>query len=118
MPEIIEKITKEELETLIKQILEDFIYGREQKVKELSLIERIIRVEEEIKALKEIERTRFEVSDKRFETIQNEIKTYSTKGFEVLEKRLSVMQWLMGASLAFISIIVVILGIYKILVNL
>ncbi|MGB9823349.1 MAG: hypothetical protein ACP5O9_06625, partial [Thermodesulfovibrio sp.] len=76
MPEVIEKISKQELEALVKEIVENFVRQNEQRVKEFSLIERIIRVEEELKALREIENARFEASEKRFEAILSEMKAY------------------------------------------
>ncbi len=47
---IIKTVVQDEIKTNI----EDFMRQSELRAKELSLIERIIRVEEEIKALKEI----------------------------------------------------------------
>ncbi len=80
-------ITREEVEKIVaekvKEALEEFVRKGEEKIKELSLIERIIRVEEELKALREIEQARFEASEKRFEALQREIKA----GFEAFEKR-------------------------------
>ncbi len=51
-------------------------------MKELSLIERVVRVEE-LKALREVVEKRFEVMDERFEALQREM----DKRFEALEKR-------------------------------
>ena len=51
---IIQAVVTQEVKTNI----EEFLRQSEIKAKELSLIERVIRVEEELKALKEIEKTR------------------------------------------------------------
>lgn len=88
MPEVIEKISRQELETLVKEIIENFVRQNEQRAKELSLIERIIRVEEELKALREIENARFEAAEKRFEAIQNEMRVYH----EATERRFEAIQ--------------------------
>ena len=50
---IIQAVVTQEVKTNI----EEFLHQSEIKAKELSLIERVIRVEEELKALKEIEKT-------------------------------------------------------------
>ncbi len=44
----------------------EFIRVSEAKLKELSLIERVIKVEEELKALREFVERRFEVLEGRF----------------------------------------------------
>ncbi|GAB5046918.1 hypothetical protein [Thermodesulfovibrio sp. TK110] len=105
MPEIIEKISKEELEILVKEIIENFVRQNEQKARELSIIERVIRVEEEIKALREIENARFESTEKRFEAID--------KRFDAIEKRFQFLQWFMGVGFTFISILIAIFGLIR-----
>ncbi len=71
-----------------------------QGLKELSLIERVVRVEEELKALREFVEKRFEVMDerfaflaremdKRFEALQREM----DRRFEALERRFQFFQW-------------------------
>ena len=67
-----EAISREEIEQIVKSIVqksvetavEEFVRRNDQRAKELSLMERIVRVEEELKALREIEAHRFEVSEK------------------------------------------------------
>jgi len=85
-----ESIPIEQIETIVKAILQDHLktaieefvrQNDEQKAKELSLIERIIRVEEELKALKEIELARFEAIEKRFEAVD--------KRFEALQREMN-----------------------------
>ncbi len=105
MPEIIEKISKEELEILVKEIIENFVRQNEQKARELSIIERVIRVEEELKELREIENARFEATEKRFEAID--------KRFDAIEKRFQFLQWFMGVGFTFISILIAIFGLIR-----
>jgi len=88
MPEVLENISREELEAIVKEIIEQFVRQNEQKAKELSIIERIIRVEEELKALRAIEHARFEAVEKRFEAIQNEMRAYR----EAADKRFEAIQ--------------------------
>ncbi|GAQ94758.1 hypothetical protein TAGGR_1943 [Thermodesulfovibrio aggregans] len=137
MPEVIEKISKQELEAIVKEIIEDFVRQNEQRAKELSIIERVIRVEEELKALREIENARFEAMEKRFEALQREMKAYyeatdkrfeamekrfeamdkrfeaMDKRFEAMEKRFQFLQWFMGAGFTFISILIAIFGLIR-----
>ncbi|WP_353683988.1 hypothetical protein V4D30_08920 [Thermodesulfovibrio sp. 3907-1M] len=93
MPEVIEKISREELETLVKEIIEGLVRQNEQRARELSIIERIIRVEEELKALREIENARFDAMQERFEVIQQQMKAYH----EAVDKRFEAIQQQMKA---------------------
>jgi len=140
-----EKIPKEELIRIIKPLIAEqlsaFIREHELKAKEISLIERIIRVEEELKAQREIiaslqreMNARFEAMDKRFEALQREMdkrfealqremdkrfeavdKRFEAmdKRFESLEKRLSFLQWLMAGGFTFVSILITIINFLK-----
>jgi len=76
-----EAISREEIEQIVRSIVqksvetavEEFVRRNDQRAKELSLMERIVRVEEELKALREIEAHRFEVSEKIFEALLGEM---------------------------------------------
>ncbi|AFG38382.1 hypothetical protein [Spirochaeta africana] len=57
-----------------------------------ALIERIVRVEEGLKALHDQMDLRFEQVDKRFE----EMLHYMDKRFEAFDKRFVILQWVMG----------------------
>jgi len=83
---IIQAVVTQEVKTNI----EEFLRQSEIKAKELSLIERVIRVEEELKALKEIEKTRFEAMEKRFTTLQ----------------------WFIGIGFTVISILIAVFGLF------
>ncbi|HOM88649.1 MAG TPA: hypothetical protein PLX22_11085, partial [Spirochaetota bacterium] len=74
----------------VKTNIEEFLRQSEIKAKELSLIERVIRVEEELKALKEIEKARFEAMEKRFTTLQ----------------------WFIGIGFTVISILIAVFGLF------
>jgi len=103
---------KEELIPLIKTVVQDevktnieeFMRQSELRAKELSLIERIIRIEEELKALKEVEKARFETIEARFETIEAR--------FEAIEKRFTSLQWFIGIGFAIISILIAVFGLF------
>lgn len=109
-PEVWEDFLKDYVSRFIREELERFVLSNEQKAKELSLIERVIRVEEELKALREIESARFEAMERRFEALQREMNARFEalqkemnarfesidKRFEATEKRLTFLQWFLG----------------------
>ena len=91
-------LKKEELVDMIRSLiaeqLEAYVREHELKAKELSLLERIIRVEEELKAQREIIASlqkemivRFEAMDERFVVLQREM----DRRFGVIEKRFEAM---------------------------
>ncbi len=90
---IIQAVVTQEVKTNI----EEFLRQSEIKAKELSLIERVIRVEEELKALKEIEKARFEAMETRF---------------EAMEKRFTTLQWFIGVGFIAISILIAVFGLF------
>ena len=115
-----EVLKKEELIKIIKSLVaeqvEAYVRKHEEKMKEFSLLERIIRVEEELKAQREIIASlqremsaRFEAVDKRFESLQREM----DKRFESVEKRLSFLQWFMAGGFTFISILITLVNFLK-----
>ena len=78
--------------------------------REIDLIERSIRVEEELKAQREIMENRFEAMDKRFEQIDKRFEAVQIQmdtrfdamqkqmdtRFDAVEKRFNSLQWTMG----------------------
>ena len=72
--EIIEKYLNEKLDNIVKK------YSQEREIPEkLSLLERAIRVEEELKTQRDLMEKSFELIEKRFEQVD--------KSFELIEKR-------------------------------
>ncbi len=119
----LEEITRADIEGLIgtviesrlKTAIEEYVRSNETRAKELSLIERVVRVEEELKALREIEAARFEAMEKRFESLQREMNARFEavdKRFEAMDKRFSSIQWLIGIGFTFISILIALFGLY------
>ena len=104
------------VEKLVREFLVEFVKENELKIRELSLMERIVRVEEELKALREIQIAQFEAIEKRFEALQREMdKRFEAmevrfeaidKRFEVIEKRLNFMQWFIGIGFTIVSILI------------
>ncbi len=99
------RLMREEAQSLIGEKIVEFVRANEQRAKELSLLERIIRVEEELKALRQIEADRFlaindrfvsidkrfEAMDKRFEAMDKRFETIE-KRFEAMDKRFEALQ--------------------------
>ncbi|MDW8095128.1 MAG: hypothetical protein RMI63_08950, partial [Caldimicrobium sp.] len=91
---------KEELEGWIASMIEkilrekftDFVMEHEKKAKEISLIERLIRVEEELRSMREFEERRFEAllteMNTRFEALQREMDAR----FEAMNARFEALQ--------------------------
>ncbi|ROR03222.1 hypothetical protein [Desulfosoma caldarium] len=88
--EAVERALAERLPVLLSEHLEQYVRGGEAQLKELSLLERVIRVEEELRALREIEAARFESLEKRFEALHREVQARFEavdKRFEAVDKR-------------------------------
>ncbi|MBC7358512.1 MAG: hypothetical protein H5U10_08265 [Desulfacinum sp.] len=82
---------REKLDELFAEKVAAFVAENERRSRELSLMERVVRVEQELKALREIEAARFEAMDRRF---------------EALDKRLSFLQWMIGIGFSAIALLV------------
>jgi ABC-type phosphate transport system auxiliary subunit len=107
----------------------------ELRPRDLSLLERMIRVEEELKALREIQSAqlqsfekRFEAIDKRFEALQREmnarfealeremnarfeaLEREMNARFEAVDKRFATLQWTMGVGF---SVVVALMGLLR-----
>jgi superfamily II RNA helicase len=105
--------SKQELFALFREFLEEYYKQKEKDLYEVSLIERIIRVEEELKNLrKEMEYLRKEM-EYRFEALLREMNTRfetqkreSDARFEALEKRFNFLQWTMMLGFTILSILI------------
>ncbi len=90
------------LEELVSQAVARFVAENELRAREISLVERLIRVEEELKALREIMHEYMKLTDKRFEAMERA----NQQRFEAIEKRLSFLQWFMGFGFTFIATLI------------
>jgi hypothetical protein len=117
-----EKYVSHILETRLQKAIEEFVEKNEIRLKELSLVERVVKVEEELKALREISgknfeslvremNARFEAVDKRFESLQREINTR----FEAMNKRFTSVQWMIGLFVGIPAFILVITRLLEVL---
>ena len=69
--------------------------------REIDLLERMVRVEEELKSQRELMKQGFETVDKRFESMQKQ----TDSRFESMDKRFSSLQWFMGIGFTMLAII-------------
>ena len=104
----IEKLVVKLIESRLQQAIEEYVERNELRMKELSLIDRTVRVEEELRSLREMSESkfeslqremnvrfdavyqRFEVMDQRFEAMYERFEAMD-KRFEVMDKRFEVM---------------------------
>ncbi|UCH94624.1 MAG: hypothetical protein JSV88_30775 [Candidatus Aminicenantes bacterium] len=103
MEEFFNRMLKER----VKEVLEEHVQLNEIRLREISLMERVIHVEEELKSLREMSEYRFEAlqreMDKRFEALLREMSSRfealqreMNSRFEAMDKRFNTMQWMIG----------------------
>ena len=102
--ETTKEIDKELIRKVVKEELESFTIKQEKELRDFSLLERIVRVEDELKAQRDLfmqmfkamenrftdVNKRFEAVDNRFEAMDKRFKdliTYMDKRFESMNKR-------------------------------
>ncbi|NIM16093.1 MAG: hypothetical protein GTN53_32710 [Candidatus Aminicenantes bacterium] len=66
----IEQFVLKLMESRLQQVVEEYISRNDGRIKELALVERVVRVEEELKSLREMSELRFDASEKRFDVLQ------------------------------------------------
>jgi hypothetical protein len=100
------QITPEYIKQLVYSILPEVLAQyQEEKGKDFYLnllLERLIRLEEELKALRIEMNLRFEAQRKE-----------SDAKFEALDKRLNFLQWLIGIGIAFLGGLITLLNFFK-----
>ena len=126
-----QQITPEYIKQLVYSILPEVLAQyKEEKGNDISLnplLERLIRLEEELKALRiemnirfEAQRkeseARFEAINARFEAVlaeQRALREEMNARFEAMDKRLSFLQWLIGIGIAFLGGLITLLNFFK-----
>ncbi len=104
------KLTEEQLEQIGSYIESNFdrISAKSNVIQlrpyDIQLIERMTRIEEELKAQRELMQFGFNQMDKRFEAVD--------KRFEDVNKRFTVMMWAMGAGITIITTVITLLTIF------
>jgi transketolase len=77
--------------------------------RELDLVERVERVEDELKNLRELMEERFSKMDERFEA-QREL---MNERFDHMEKRTSFSQWIIGIGFTAIGLLILVLNYFR-----
>ena len=113
---------REELRQTIIEIVDEVLKEKLERRKEIDVLERLIRVEEELKALREVQSAmmremgaRFAAMDERFEALLREIDARFRavdERFESIEKRITFLEWFVGIGF---TALVVLMSLYKFL---
>ena len=106
----------------------DQIFPRRESDIPLQLLERMVRVEEELKAQRELMTVRFDAVDRRFESVDQRFEAvdrrfesmdqrfedligYMNGRFEAVDKRFSTIQWIMGIGFVMMGTLVTVFGV-------
>ena len=99
----------------------DQVYPRRESDIPLQLLERMVRVEEELKAQRELMTVRFDAADRRFEAVDQRFEAvdrrfedligYMNGRFEAVDKRFGTIQWIMGIGFLMIGTLVTVFGV-------
>ena len=81
----IEQIVIKIMKSRLQEAMEEYVEKNELRAKELALMERVVRVEEELRSLREMSEAKFEASEKRFESLQREMNAR----FEALQREMN-----------------------------
>ena len=76
------------IEPIVSELIAKFVQENELRARELSLMERVVRVEEELKALREVQNAILREMSARFEAAQKE----TSARFEAMDKRFEALQ--------------------------
>lgn len=110
----------------IRDLVSDLVGPRVSPI-DTQLLERMVRVEEELKAQREIMAERFDAMDRRFEAVDQrfvDLRAYSDARFEAVDRRfetmdkrfddvqtnLSRIQWLIGTGFVLITAAIAVFG--------
>ncbi len=107
--EIVRKILDEELDLRIARMTA----GQEDEFNRLAVLQRLIRLEEELKAQRELMEKRFEAIDKRFETVDKrfeDLYRYLNARFEAVDRRFEAVDRRFTQLTWLISTMFVVLG--------
>uniref|UniRef100_A0A832A6F3 DUF1640 domain-containing protein n=1 Tax=Desulfacinum infernum TaxID=35837 RepID=A0A832A6F3_9BACT len=131
---VVHQILQGEARRLIAEQLEGFVRENERRARELTLMERVVRVEEELKALREAQMAHFHAAEKRFEALQREMiarfeamdKRFEASEkrfeslqremdvrFEAMDKRFRMLQWFMSLGFSAVLALMTILKIFS-----
>jgi uncharacterized radical SAM superfamily Fe-S cluster-containing enzyme len=113
LEEYLRTALREQLAEQVSVQLERFVFQNEQRAKEVALMERVVRVEEELKHLREVQTVQFKAISDRFDALQREMdKRFEAmdKRFEAVDKRFSQMQWTMMLGFTMLGVLIGVMG--------
>ena len=99
-----EKYVPQLVDKCIQKVLEEFVEKNEISLKVLSLIERVVGVEGELKSLREI-------SDRNYESLLREMNAR----FEAMNKRFTLVQWMIGLFVGVPAFILMVIRLFEVL---
>ncbi len=104
---------KEQIKKIVREVLTE-----DEKELKLTLIERIVRVEEGIKSLGEQIKLILDTTNKRFDDVNNRFDDVNNRfddvnnRFDDINKRFNRQTWLITAGFAFLSILITLITIF------
>lgn len=101
-------LKKKEVEDIVVEVLRERFKIDESIREKLNILERLTRVEEELKALRGEMQARFEAIDKRFEVLRGEMNTR----FEAIDKRFTLLTWFIGVGFFLLALLIALLKIF------
>ena len=96
------KIVEEILEEKLGDYFSRYLAGREREYEHIGIMERLIRLEEELKAQREMMEVRFEAADRRFEDLIH----YMDQRFEGMNRRFTLLTWLISSLFGALALLI------------
>ena len=101
-------IVEEILEEKIGDYFSRYLAGREKEYDHIGILERLIRLEEELKAQRELMEVRFEAVDRRFEAVDRRFEDlihYVDQRFGDMNRRFTRLTWLISTLFAALALL-------------
>jgi len=113
------QIVEEVLEKRLGDYLSRYMADREKEYEKIGLLERLIRLEEEIRAQRELMEAKFEAVDRRFEAIDRRFEDINVRfedvnkrfedvnrRFEDMARRFTMLTWLISSLFAALALLI------------
>ena len=107
--EAIAKIVEEILDEKFGDRFSSYLAGREREYERIGVMERLIRLEEELKAQRELMGARFEAVDRRFEAIDQRFEDlihHMDQRFEGMNRRFILLTWLISSLFGALALLI------------
>ena len=107
--ESITKIVEGLLDEKLGDYVSNYRAGREREYERIGIMERLIRLEEELKAQRELMEVRFEAMDKRFEDLIHQMDQRFgavDKRFEEVNRRFTMLTWLISSLFGALALLI------------